>query len=55
MGLKQYQRKRDFKQTPEPRGRLAKGARQRFVVQEQLSGGSFLERDGNGQAPRPTG
>src|SRR5258705_4282400 len=34
MGLKLYQRKRDFKQTPEPKGRIAKGVRQRFVVQE---------------------
>lgn len=34
MGLKQYQSKRDFQQTPEPRGRLAKAARRRFVVQE---------------------
>ena len=34
MGLKVYQRKRDFQLTPEPKGRVAKRMRQRFVVQE---------------------
>ena len=34
MGLETYQKKRDFKQTPEPRGRVSKANRHRFVVQE---------------------
>lgn len=34
MGLEEYQRKRDFRRTPEPKGRVAKVSRHRFVVQE---------------------
>jgi bifunctional non-homologous end joining protein LigD len=34
MGLETYQRMRDFRRTPEPRGRLAKRNLRRFVVQE---------------------
>jgi bifunctional non-homologous end joining protein LigD len=34
MGLETYHRKRDFKSTPEPRGKVSKVKRQRFVVQE---------------------
>ncbi|HEX5707400.1 MAG TPA: non-homologous end-joining DNA ligase [Pyrinomonadaceae bacterium] len=34
MGLEVYHRKRDFARTPEPRGRVAKVNRRRFVVQE---------------------
>src|SRR5262245_16469266 len=34
MGLETYHRKRDFKKTPEPKGRFARGERRRFVVQE---------------------
>ncbi|HEY0543905.1 MAG TPA: non-homologous end-joining DNA ligase [Pyrinomonadaceae bacterium] len=34
MGLELYQRKRDFKRTPEPKGKVAKTNRHRFVVQE---------------------
>src|SRR5581483_6170572 len=34
MGLETYHRKRDFKRTPEPAGRVARRARHRFVVQE---------------------
>jgi bifunctional non-homologous end joining protein LigD len=34
MGLETYQRKRDFRRTPEPRGRVAKRNLRRFVVQE---------------------
>jgi bifunctional non-homologous end joining protein LigD len=34
MGLEIYQQKRDFKQTPEPRGKVSKVNRHRFVVQE---------------------
>ena len=34
MGLETYQQKRDFRQTPEPRGRVSKANRHRFVVQE---------------------
>jgi bifunctional non-homologous end joining protein LigD len=34
MGLELYQQKRDFKRTPEPRGRVAKRNLHRFVVQE---------------------
>ena len=34
MGLETYYRKRDFTRTPEPRGKLAKTTRHRFVVQE---------------------
>ncbi|HLI64119.1 MAG TPA: DNA polymerase ligase N-terminal domain-containing protein [Terriglobales bacterium] len=33
MALEEYQRKRDFSQTPEPRPKVGKGARRRFVVQ----------------------
>jgi DNA ligase D-like protein (predicted 3'-phosphoesterase) len=36
--LREYQRKRDFKKTPEPRGRGARRSRQpRFVVQEHAA------------------
>jgi bifunctional non-homologous end joining protein LigD len=34
MGLETYWKKRDFKRTPEPRGRVAKRNLRRFVVQE---------------------
>lgn len=34
MGLETYYQKRDFRRTPEPRGRVAKVNRHRFVVQE---------------------
>lgn len=34
MGLEEYKRKRDFKQTPEPPPKLAKGGQRRFVVQK---------------------
>jgi len=34
MGLETYHRKRDFKKTPEPEGRVARRERRRFVVQE---------------------
>ena len=34
MGLKTYWEKRDFKQTPEPRGKVAKTNQHRFVCQE---------------------
>jgi len=34
MGLETYQQKRDFSQTPEPRGRVSRTNHHRFVVQE---------------------
>jgi DNA ligase D-like protein (predicted polymerase)/DNA ligase D-like protein (predicted 3'-phosphoesterase) len=34
MGLESYRKKRNFKRTPEPRGRVVKANRRRFVVQE---------------------
>jgi bifunctional non-homologous end joining protein LigD len=34
MGLQTYQKMRDFRRTPEPRGHLSKANRRRFVVQE---------------------
>ena len=34
MSLELYQQKRDFKQTPEPRGKIAKTSKHRFVCQE---------------------
>src|SRR5919112_4099626 len=34
MGLETYQKKRDFRRTPEPRGKVSKVNRRRFVVQE---------------------
>jgi bifunctional non-homologous end joining protein LigD len=34
MGLETYHKKRDFRRTPEPRGKIAKVNRHRFVVQE---------------------
>jgi bifunctional non-homologous end joining protein LigD len=34
MGLETYQKMRDFRRTPEPRGRVSKTNRRRFVVQE---------------------
>jgi bifunctional non-homologous end joining protein LigD len=34
MGLRTYQKMRDFRRTPEPRGRVSKVNRRRFVVQE---------------------
>src|SRR5271169_4159449 len=34
MGLEEYKRKRDFRQTPEPPPKLAKGGQRRFVVQK---------------------
>src|SRR5919198_825797 len=34
MGLETYQKMRDFRRTPEPRGRVSRANRRRFVVQE---------------------
>lgn len=34
MGLETYHKKRDFRRTPEPKGKIAKTRRHRFVVQE---------------------
>jgi bifunctional non-homologous end joining protein LigD len=34
MGLETYHAKRDFRRTPEPRGKISKANRRRFVVQE---------------------
>ena len=34
MGLELYRQKRDFQQTPEPKGKVAKTGKQRFVCQE---------------------
>ncbi len=34
MALEEYQRKRDFKQTPEPPAKVERGERRRFVVQK---------------------
>jgi bifunctional non-homologous end joining protein LigD len=34
MALEEYKRKRDFKQTPEPAGKIEKGNKRRFVVQK---------------------
>ncbi|HEX8649461.1 MAG TPA: non-homologous end-joining DNA ligase [Pyrinomonadaceae bacterium] len=34
MGLETYHRKRDFRRTPEPRGKLSRANKHRFVVQE---------------------
>src|ERR671930_1917644 len=34
MGLQTYKRKRNFKQTPEPEGKVVQSNQQRFVVQE---------------------
>ena len=34
MSLKQYQVKREFKKTPEPKGKVLKTSKNRFVVQE---------------------
>jgi bifunctional non-homologous end joining protein LigD len=34
MGLETYQKMRDFRRTPEPRGKVSKANRRRFVVQE---------------------
>ena len=34
MGLEEYKKKRDFKKTAEPKGRIAKSGSSRFVVQE---------------------
>jgi bifunctional non-homologous end joining protein LigD len=34
MGLETYHKKRDFRRTPEPRGKISKTHRHRFVVQE---------------------
>ena len=36
MGLEAYHRKRDFKKTPEPEGRVARRGRRSFVVQELM-------------------
>ena len=39
MGLEEYRRKRDFKKTPEPRGRKArpKAVQRRFVIQKHAA------------------
>lgn len=37
MSLKSYQKKRNFSQTPEPKGRKGKGNQQRFVVQKHAA------------------
>lgn len=34
MGLRQYQKKRKFDKTPEPRGKILRAQKHRFVVQE---------------------
>src|ERR1700755_3474477 len=34
MGLETYQKMRDFRRTPEPKGKVSKANRRRFVVQE---------------------
>src|ERR1051325_2012183 len=34
MGLEAYHKKRDFRRTPEPKGKVSKVDRRRFVVQE---------------------
>src|SRR5512138_2127523 len=34
MGLETYQKKRDFRRTPEPKGKIARSDKRRFVVQE---------------------
>src|SRR5262245_36777200 len=34
MGLEEYQPRRDFRRTPEPKGKIARSDRRRFVVQE---------------------
>ena len=34
MGLETYHKKRDFRRTPEPKGKISKANRRRFVVQE---------------------
>ena len=34
MGLETYQKMRDFRRTPEPKGSVSKSNRRRFVVQE---------------------
>lgn len=34
MSLKEYHKKRDFKKTPEPKGKVAKKSQSRFVVQK---------------------
>jgi len=34
LGLEKYQKKRDFKKTPEPKGKLKPGPAKRFVVQK---------------------
>src|ERR671939_334748 len=34
MGLETYHKKRDFRRTPEPKGKVSKTNRHRFVVQE---------------------
>src|SRR5262245_19119652 len=38
MGLREYERKRDFKRTPEPRGRLhARRGKLRYVIQKHAA------------------
>src|ERR671916_1559761 len=34
MGLETYHKKRDFRRTPEPKGKISRANRHRFVVQE---------------------
>jgi DNA ligase D-like protein (predicted polymerase)/DNA ligase D-like protein (predicted 3'-phosphoesterase) len=43
MGLENYHRKRDFKKTPEPEGRVARRGRRRFVVQEHHASGLHFD------------
>lgn len=37
MGLKSYHQKRDFKKTPEPRGRKKQGEKHRFIIQKHAA------------------
>lgn len=37
MGLKEYWKKRDFKKTPEPKGKVEKTQKQRFVIHDHYA------------------